>query len=803
MELPKNVRLSVRRLVEFVLRGGSIDNRSGGMERAQEGSRIHRRIQKESGESYQSEVFFTHTESYEDITFTIEGRADGVIVGEETVKIDEIKSTRLPLDSIGEDFNRLHWAQAKCYAYFYAVQNGQEAMSVQLTYVHVGEEEASGEIKRFERLFTRDELRAAFVDLMARYKRWADFTCEWAAARTASIRALPFPFEKYRPGQRSLAVTAYRTIVEEGIAFCQAPTGIGKTISTLFPAVKAMGEGYLERIFYLTAKTITRQVAEEAFTHMRAQGLRFKTVTLTAKDKICFLDERACDPEHCPYADGYYDRVNDVVYDLLQKEEHLTREVIERAGREHRLCPHELSLDLSLWCDGVICDYNYLFDPMMYLKRFFSDGRGDYAFLVDEAHNLVDRAREMYSASLEKAMFSELKRRVSSEDSHMAKALGEADDQFAVLREQCADKRYVEQLLPPDDLGRALVRFTEQCERFFKQHADSPDIPDLMDLYFAVLLYLKILELYDERYLTVVETWGNDVTVKLCCLDPSGLLRMAMDRGRATVLFSATLTPLDYFSSVLGGDEESRRIALPSPFERDHLKLLIADRVSTRYRDREASRRPIAELIARMAEAKTGNYLVYFPSYQYMNDVYEVFRKRCPAMETLLQHSGMSEREREEFLARFDQANGETLVGFCVLGWIYSEGIDLKGDRLIGTAVVGVGLPQIGKEQDRIRDYYNRNGGTGYAYAYQYPGMNKVLQAAGRVIRGEQDRGVVLLIDDRFNTPSYLNLFPLHWRGCRLIRTPEALEREIRTFWRDTAPALPKPSAVTSQAVRA
>lgn len=797
MEMPKDVRISVRKLVEFVLRGGSIDNRSGGMDRAQEGSRIHRRIQKESGDGYQPEVFFSHTESYEDITFTVEGRADGVIVGEETVKIDEIKSTRLSLDAIGEDFNRLHWAQAKCYAYFYAVQNDQESMAVQLTYVHIGEEETSGEIKRFERLFTRDELTAAFVDLMARYKKWADFTCEWMAKRTASIQALPFPFERYRPGQRSLAATAYRTIVEEGTAFCQAPTGIGKTISTLFPAVKAMGEGYLERIFYLTAKTITRQVAEEAFARMRARGLCFKTVTLTAKDKICFLDERTCNPEQCPYADGYYDRVNDVVFELLQSEDHMTREVIERAGREHRLCPHELSLDLSLWCDGIIGDYNYLFDPVMYLKRFFSDGRGEYAFLVDEAHNLVDRARDMYSAALEKAMFSELKRRVASEDSPMAKALGEVDDQFAVLREQCGGERYVEQLLPPDALGRALVRFTEQCERFFKNHADSPDMPDLMELYFAALLYLKILELYDERYLTVVEIWGGEVTVKLCCLDPSGLLRMAMDRGRATVFFSATLTPTDYFSSVLGGDEDSRRIALPSPFERDHLKLLVADRVSTRYKDREASLRPIAELIARMAEAKAGNYMVYFPSYQYMNDVYEAFRERCPATETILQHGGMSEREREEFLARFDQANGETLVGFCVLGGIYSEGIDLKGDRLIGTVVVGVGLPQIGREQDRIRDYYNRNGGTGYAYAYQYPGMNKVLQAAGRVIRGEQDRGVVLLIDDRFSTPSYLELFPLHWRGCRLIRSPEALEREIREFWRETERPLSAEAACT------
>ena len=783
--MEKSVKLSVRQLVEFVLRGGSIDNRSGGMDRAQEGGRIHRRIQKAGGETYQAEVFFRHTEEYEEVSYTVEGRADGIITEGDEITVDEIKTTRLDLSAVEEDFNRLHWAQAKCYAYFYAAEHERERMTVQLTYVHVDDHGDVDGTKRFTRSFTLEELAAAFIDLLARYKKWADFSCEWAEKRNASIAGLAFPFPAYRRGQRSLAVTAYRTIVEEGTAFCQAPTGIGKTISTLFPAVKAMGEGYITKIFYLTAKTITRQVAEEGFARMREGGLAFKTVTLTAKDKICFLDETACNPEQCPYADGHYDRVNDVIYSLLQTDDHMTRERIEQAARENRVCPFELALDLTLWCDCVICDYNYLFDPVMYLKRFFAEGRGEYAFLIDEAHNLVDRAREMYSAELEKAMFLELKRRIASEDRAMSRALGAVNEEFIALRKQCGDKRYVEQLLPPDELGKALVRFTDQCESFLKRHADSPDAPDLLQLYFAALLYLKILELYDEKYLTAVQVWGSEVTVKLCCLDPSALIRAALDRGRAAVFFSATLTPLDYFSTVLGGDEESRRIALPSPFERDHLKLLIADRVSTRYKDREGSLRPIAELIARTVQAKTGNYLVYFPSYQYMNDVYNVFAAQYPEMDTVLQQSGMSEEEREAFLIRFDQANERTLVGFCVLGGIYSEGIDLQGDRLIGTVVVGVGLPQIGKEQDRIRDYYNRHGGTGYEFAYQYPGMNKVLQAAGRVIRGEQDRGVVVLIDDRFNTPSYLRLFPEHWRGCRLVRTPEALEREIREFWQD------------------
>ena len=782
--MEKAIRLSVRQLVEFVLRGGSIDNRSGGgMERAAEGARMHRRIQKAAGAGYRAEVFFRFERVYQEIRFTVEGRADGLVEGDGEPLIDEIKTTGLPLSEVKEDFNRLHWAQAKCYAHFYAEQNDCEAVRVQLTYCHLGDDEENGQLKRFERRFTREELRQAYEDLLARYKRWANHTCAWNSERTASIRTLSFPFPAYRRGQRTLAVTTYRAIEERGVAFCQAPTGIGKTVSTLFPSVKAMGEGLCEKIFYLTAKTITRQAAEEAFAHMRAGGLRLKSVTLTAKDKICFMEERVCNPEQCPYADGHFDRVNDVIYDLLGKGDHFTRAVIEQAAREGRVCPFELSLDLTLWCDCVICDYNYLFDPTMYLKRFFAEGSGEYVFLIDEAHNLVDRAREMYSASLSGAALRELKETVRGADRYLETRLSETLDRFDRLSESCGEQGWFEQLTPPDELIRELERLSEACEGFLKTHAASPEEADVLSLYFSVLLFLRIAELYDETYLTAVERDGQEVTVKLCCLDPSALLREAMDRGRATVLFSATLTPLEYFSAVLGGDENSRRIALPSPFERDHLKLLVADRISTRFRDRERSLDEVVELIARVVGAKTGNYMVYFPSYRYMEAAADAFMTRCPETETLIQRSGMDEEERERFLARFDKEGDGTLVGFCVLGGIYSEGIDLKGDRLIGTVVVGVGLPQIGREQDRIREHFDRRGGEGYAFAYQYPGMNKVLQAAGRVIRGEQDRGVVLLIDDRFGSPAYLRLFPEHWRGCRLVRTAEALERELHDFW--------------------
>lgn len=785
--MKREVKLPVRQLVEFVLRQGSIDNRSSGMDRANVGARVHRRLQKAGGENYNSEVFLSYTSEYKGITFTVEGRADGIITENESVCIDEIKTTVSPLNEITEDFNPLHWAQAMCYAYFYAAQNSLHEISVRLTYVHLDDDDSftDNDIKHFERVYTVEELASNYRDLLERYLKWANFVCDWAAIRTDSIKQLPFPFDEYRRGQRTLAVITYKTIEEKGIAFCQAPTGIGKTISTLFPAVKSIGEGLAERIFYLTAKTLTRQAAENALEQMRSKGMRLKSVTLTAKEKICFLEECTCNPEQCPYADGHFDRVNTAIYDLIQKYDHFSRERIEQTALEHTVCPFELELDLTLWSDCIICDYNYLFDPVMYLKRFFAAGHGDYVFLVDEAHNLVDRAREMYSATLTKSAFYEIKKKIPEGQRKMLKAFNAVNRQFIELRKAAEEDNYIEQKAPLDSFNKEIDKFIRFCEEWLKKSDNSPLHDEMLEVYFDALFYSRIAELYDEHYITAVQILGGDVFVRQCCLDPSDLLREAMEKGRAAVLFSATLTPLDYFSAVLGGDETSCRMALPSPYERDHLKLLIAHTISTRYKDREAGHRTIAELIARTIQAKTGNYIVYFPSYSYMNEVYTEFHEQYGEVNTLVQHSGMDEQEREAFLAQFDGQNSSTLIGFCVLGGIYSEGIDLKGERLIGTIIVGVGLPQIGREQDRIKEYYNRSGKDGFAFAYQYPGMNKVLQAAGRVIRGENDRGVVLLIDDRFNTPSYLGLFPEHWRGCRLVGTPEALERELRDFWKE------------------
>ena len=771
------VTISVRRIIELVLRSGSIDNRYGGSDRAQEGSRIHRRLQKMAGEGYQREVKLSHTCVYEGVRYTVEGRADGVIDADGSVIIDEIKTTAYPFHMVDENFNEMHWSQAKCYGYIYATDHDLTEITLQLTYFQVDTEE----LKRFQRKYSYRELSDFYLDLLSRYKRWADYQNAWREVRDRSARALAFPFSAYREGQRTLAVGTYRTIQQHGKLYVQAPTGIGKTMSTLFPSVKAVGEGVAEKIFYLTAKTITRRAAEDAFDHMRQQGLRFKTVTLTAKDKICFQEQRECNPDACPFADGYYDRADDAVYELLGQCDHMTRDVIEDCARRYQICPYEFSLDLTLWCDCIICDYNYLFDPVVYLRRFFTEP-GDYVFLIDEAHNLVDRAREMYSARLVKSPIPSLRRAVKPVSAKLYRALGTLNKLLIELRNRCGEAGYFVQKEMLDEVKYCLIGLAETFEEELAEHPDLP--PELLDYYFGVLQYQLIAELYDERYVTLVEAAGKEVLVKLCCIDPSHLIGEALQRGIAAVFFSATLTPLPYFSALLGGGEEAKLAALHSPFLRDNLLLLAADRISTKYRNRAESYRPIADMIHAVAKGKKGHYLVFFPSYQYLTDVLEAFRNVYSEMEVLAQESRMDEAAREIFLSRFEAEGEEALIGFCVLGGIFSEGIDLAGDKLLGAVVVGVGLPQINRELDVIRDYFDEKESAGFAYAYQYPGMNKVLQAAGRVIRGPSDRGIVLLIDDRFGTARYRALYPEHWSHIRPVRSREALEREVAAFWR-------------------
>ncbi len=975
--------VQVRELVEFALRQGDLGGGRDfvGRNRALAGTRGHQRLQRSRPAGYQKEVRLCHEIDAGEFVLRIQGRIDGLLVSAEEVLLEEIKTVQGGWDRMADP---LHWAQAKLYGFIYAQANSLGRITIQLSYLDLD----TGEVTEFRANHSLAELLAFFQEATGIYLDWLRAQCHWRRQRDESIRALEFPFPGYRPGQRQLAVAAYRVLAKGGRLFLEAPTGIGKTISVLFPAVKALAEGKLERIFYLTARTVGRAVAQKALADLRQAGLRLRTLTLTAKEKICVQEGQPCDAATCPFARGYYDRCKTAMREALAREE-ITRPVLEAVAREHQVCPFELSLDLSSWVDVVVCDYNYVFDPKVYLRRHFTEEPGDYAFLVDEAHNLVDRAREMFSADLDTREIQDVRRALKQAAPRCAKALSKLSSAIRTLcgptalsseppetsdiaselnlfpassgagvppataptgtplacslpesptlrsagcvgkarspspqpsppgrgshtvsssnkpgasasptgrpmfslplRERVAVREKTSRncawaapvfgdsggVLPlatrafPTPLTAPLEDALKEAETWLARNEPADFRDSLLELFFRLHSFQRTAELYDERYVTIIEP-GRSIRVRLFCLDPSFLLRQALARGKAAVFFSATLTPIDYYRALLGGDEEDKLLQLPSPFPPQHLAVLVQDRIRTHFKARAESLADVVQAIAALVEGRRGNYLAYFPSYQYLTAVQEQFHALHPAVPILVQRPGMSEPEREAFLTAFAAESGEppetlatdrgheptplppsapspplrekeggrespdispcfaslnpksdpsplpsplrkgrggivgsslasrgsgaggrlegtevygkTLVGFAVMGGVFGEGIDLVGDRLIGAIIVGVGLPQLCVERDLIRDYFQEQTGAGFDYAYTFPGMNRVLQAIGRVIRSETDRGAVLLIDARFAEQRYRRLFPPWWQPAR-VRSLSEIHEALGKFW--------------------
>ncbi|OJG75784.1 helicase [Enterococcus quebecensis] len=770
--------------MEFILRRGSIDTRHTSEHTALEGAKIHRKLQKVAGEEYKKEIKLAIDIELNQQNYIIEGRADGIFIDEnKRTVIDEIKTSEPAFSELLEEQLDMYWYQVMCYGHIYCQQENLEKITLQLTYYQT----TTNEITRQQKEFTREELKDFFNDLTQKYEQWLIFKANWRITRNQSLKQLTFPYGDFRAGQRELATAVYKTILSDQKLFVEAPTGTGKTISTLFPTLKAIGEEQAERIFYLTAKTITRQVAEDAVEAMKRKNLELKSVTLTAKDKICFLTERNCTPEACIFANGYYDRLNEGLWDLLNNENQFTREVIESYARKHTLCPFELSLDVSLWCDLVICDYNYLFDPVVYLRRFFDEQteEKENIFLVDEVHNLVNRSREMYSAVLSKNKLIVLKEVLDKKQKKLIQGIDKVEEELDKIKLVCdeEEREFIQQSEPLDSLVKSVYSLSEKIKEWLPENQDFTELNQVLSVYFDLLNYTKISEGYDTHYCTYVNCQNYDIVVKQFCIDPSFLLQQKLEKGKASILFSASLTPLDYYQEILGGGVQSLRYRIPSPFPKENQLLVIENYIQTTYKERESSYGKIVESLTNMVQHKKGNYFVFFPSYSYMDIVYDLFRHKNPVIKTKIQETSMNEAEREAFLAEFISEPKETLVGFCVLGGIFSEGIDLKGTRLIGTAIVGVGLPQINHEQELIKDYYDQKKNQGFQFAYQIPGMNKVLQAAGRVIRDTDDKGIVLLLDQRFTTNAVQRFFPAHWNGVQTAFSPDGTKQLLHQFW--------------------
>ena len=817
------VKISVRNLVEFILRSGNIEAGTGytDVDTMQEGARMHRKIQKKMGSFYIPEVSLQTEVPLQDeagaFVLVVEGRADGVmklapyepkeIILEKSMEVSQEKSlldvledykeektpfgetgeyeTAIVIDEIKTTYRNvsqfqeaapLHLAQAKCYAYMYAIKEKLEAISVQITYCNV-ETEA---MRYFVTVFRAEELQQWFDTLVQKYAKWVLWERAWHRTRNASAKALEFPFA-YREGQKELVTGVYRTLIREKKLFIEAPTGVGKTVSTVFPAVKAVGEGKLEKLFYLTAKTIARTVAEDTFGLLLSYGLKYKVVTLTAKEKICVLDKPECNPVACVRAKGHYDRVNDAVFDLLTHEEAITRELIELYAEKHQVCPFEMCLDVTNWVDAVICDYNYVFDPSASLKRFFAgEKKQPFAFLIDEAHNLGERAKEMYSAVLRKEDFLAVKKLVKGKHTAFAKKLEACNAELLHLKRVCEE---FEVLTEANNVIRCLLRLVTIYEEYLQEFTLLPEEKEVIwNLYFEIRHFMAMHDSMGDDY-TIYTSYEEDGSffIKLQCMNPANKIKECVEKGKSAVFFSATLLPIRYYKEQLGGAEEDYAVYAPSPFAKENRKILLGTDVSTRYtrRGKEEYRRIVAYIKA-FTQEKTGNYMVFFSSYQMLTDVAALAKEEIPNL--LLQKNAMTEEEKEAFLAEFVQNPHTTKIGFCVLGGIFGEGIDLKGDRLIGAVIVGTGLPLVCKERELFRDYYEQRNGQGFAYAYLYQGMNKVLQAAGRVIRTIEDKGAILLLEERFGLRQYQELFPREWFPYETV-TLYTLSEKLKYFW--------------------
>ncbi len=853
------MRVSVRRLVEFLLREGDIDNRhQAGSETAmQEGSRIHRMLQKRMGSEYQAEVPLKGFFPADGYVLVVEGRADGILDVPEKLMVDEIKGTYRDLNHLRRPVP-VHLAQAKCYAYLINQQKKREKVQVRMTYCNIETED----IRYFHEEYTAGELTEWFEGLIGEWRKWSDHAWKWRGIRQNSLNALEFPFP-YRDGQKDLVSYVYQTIYHRKKLFIEAPTGVGKTISTIFPAMKAMSRDMGERLFYLTAKTIARTVADDTIELLREQGLRFKSIVLTAKEKICFMEQTECNPEHCPYAKGHYDRVNDAIFDLISHKDRFSREVIEEYAQKHQVCPFELALDVSLFADAIICDYNYLFDPHVYLKRFFESGGGDYLFLIDEAHNLLERGREMYSAELVKEDFLALKRVVQEEvlaqmegaaKEKRKKETAKSDENVQLTLEMTGLSLEASQLEKPvksrkkkiarsiflrEGYAEKIIHHLEKCNKellLFKRECEKEMVveeidgfvnalnrlygclsdylseqeeetvtcrEDLLEFYFEISHFLDIYERVDEHYVKYVQMREDgSFLMKLFCVNPRENLKECMLRGRSSILFSATLLPIQYYKELLGGEKEDYEVYAKSVFDNEKRALFISNDVTTKYSRRSPEEfYNIARYIHCVVSSRAGNYMVFFPSYAFLQSVYDIYVTEFPmeGRECIRQREMMTEEEKEFFLSRFqgnekldlssiiqmeveEEEEAETLVGFCVLGGIFSEGIDLKNDRLIGAVVVGTGLPQVGYEKELLKEYFDERGENGFDYAYRFPGMNKVLQAAGRVIRTQEDVGVIALLDERFLQASYRKLFPREWEHAEVVNA-KLLETKLERFW--------------------
>jgi len=774
----KNIKITAKEIVTFIYSGGDLTSEFQSNKRALEGIEAHKHLQNKYTENDKKEVFVETLFDYENYSFHITGRMDGLLKENNKLIVEELKSTKLDLHLIEIDSRPEHLMQAKMYAYMYSKINNIKSMNVRLTYITVEDYN----VKSFNKRYNFSQLEKFFVRTITEYTNWLEIFSAHQKEKLVSIEGLAFPFDEYREGQYKFMGAIYQTLIKKDIVYTIAPTGIGKTVASLYSALKTI-KNEKEKIFYLTAKNAGKKIVIETVELLKEKGLICKTTVINSKENMCLMDKVDCDPEICPYSKGFFDRLKGAVEDIFVHDDVYDMKLIKDYGVLHSICPHEFSLAISYYSDVIICDYNYAFDPRVHLIRYFEDDYYTPKLLVDEAHNMIDRSRNMYSASINQQVIIDLRKAVRNIKPSVKTQLKKLLDYITVFvtENEIIKSGFFYQDEIDSNIITKIEKVVIKLDQILAKNKKFANRDTILEGYFELNQFLRISDYYNENYRYIINAKSDDIEITLSCLDASNyILDTIKKRVSGVVFFSATLLPIDYYVRLITNGE-GKNIKIPSPFKQTNLGLFIDDSTSTRFRDRDRSVVSIIDSIYALAESKIGNYIVFFPSYVYLNMVLDEFNSNDYIM--LVQKRNMLLRERNSMLKEFNEVGDKSKIGFFVLGGSFSEGIDYVGDMLSGVLIVGVALPQFNKFNEILRNHFDDKFDEGFDFAYTYPGMNKVIQAVGRVIRSNEDIGVAVLFDDRYAHKKYADLFPLNWSHHQYIEKGQYLQSFLDDFW--------------------
>lgn len=776
----KQIELSVHELVDFVLRKGDIDSRSFNSMTMQEGTRIHNIYQSKQGSNYLKEYPLKGIFSYEDSLIYLSGRSDGIIL-EEVPIIEEIKSTNCDLNSFFKENEEWHLGQAICYGYLYAIEKGLAKVKIRLTYIS----QVNNDILKKNYCYKTDELLTKIHQYFDVYFQFARIIETRKNRRNESLSVLRFPFSNVREGQMELIDFTKQAIESADSRFAEASTGIGKTMATIFSTLSYLKEDKLDKVFYLCPKNTNFDNAAKALEILNKEGYLLSYTEIRARSKMCpYKLEKACNPDDCPLTVGYYSKLKDVLKDCLVHENLLNSEIIDKYAKKYDVCPFELSLDFSVYTDFVVCDYNYAFHPISYLRRFFEVPDKTYRIfaLVDEAHNLIDRARDMFTVTFNEEDYKNLKKELKGyRNPEINKILRKINQDLRLFKQfEFNDQPIILEQLD----SKFIQHITKLRSEINVLETDNPKLKLKKGKDFLIDLYkfIVIHDLLNDGFKIILDNKYDNLTIKLFCIDPSSFINKSLFHFLGTLFFSATLTPIDYFQKVNLNRDGFKTISLPSPFNPNNFFLIINDNISIKYKDRDKTLEEVVKEINIFVSKKVGNYLIFVPSFEYSRKIEKYF---INDNRFVFQTATMTNKDKDEFLANFKENPQESRIGVCVISGSFAESIDLTGDRLIGVVIVGVGLPQVNFENNLVKDFYIQKEMNGYEFAYMNPGINKVLQALGRVIRTQNDKGSALIIDSRYAQSHYFSVLKDRYKNYTKIKDSNGLIKALNSFYKN------------------